>query len=113
MVLLGAIATGRKLSDSDGSLASEIVVGTMAVLSIHLTALFTGMALATLVRVDRRDAIAVGFSGSQKTLPVGVEICAQLGVTILPMFAYHVGQLLVDTVVADRWRKPSNLKPAE
>jgi sodium/bile acid cotransporter 7 len=102
MVLLGAITTGGRLSGGDGTLWSEIAVGTLAVLSIHLTALLAGMGLARLARVDRRDAIAVGLAGSQKTLPVGVEICAQLGVTILPMFAYHVGQLVADTVVADR-----------
>ncbi len=105
MVLLGAIHTGHRLSDSDGSLWTEIVIGTMAVLAIHLTALFSGMGLSRFARVDRRDAIAVGLAGSQKTLPVGLEVCAQLGVTILPMFAYHVGQLVVDTVVADRLRK--------
>ena len=71
------------------------------------------MGVSRFVGVNRRDAVAVGFAGSQKTLPVGVEICAQLGVTILPMFAYHVGQLVVDTLVADRLRKQSDLKHVE
>jgi sodium/bile acid cotransporter 7 len=105
MVFLGAIRTGAGLSGGDWSWWSEIVVTAAVVLAIHVTVLFAGLRLARLARLDRPDAIAVGIAGSQKTLPVGLEVCAQLGVTILQMLAYHVGQLLVDTVVADRLRR--------
>jgi sodium/bile acid cotransporter 7 len=105
MVLLGAIQTGRRLAESAwSSLWSEVLVMVAAVLAIHLAALFAGMMLARTIGIARRDAIAVGFAGSQKTLMAGLEVCAQLGVTILPMVVYHVGQLIVDTVVADRLR---------
>jgi sodium/bile acid cotransporter 7 len=57
------------------------------------------------MRLSREDAIAVGFAGSQKSCMVGLEVCAQLDVTVLPMVAYHVGQLLADTVIADRFRE--------
>ena len=49
--------------------------------------------------------IAVGISGSQKTLMVGLQVCLDLGITILPMVAFHVAQLLVDTLIADRMRQ--------
>ena len=50
-------------------------------------------------------AVAVGFAGSQKTLMVGLTIALQFGgLTILPMLAYHVLQLLIDTLLANRLR---------
>ena len=58
--------------------------------------------------MGRAERIAVGFSGSQKTLLVGlavsVEDYANFPLACLPMVAYHVGQLLVDTVIADKLR---------
>ena len=60
---------------------------------------------ALLLGMRREDRIAVGFAGSQKTLMVGLQLCIELQVEMLPMVAYHVGQLLVDTLIADRLRK--------
>jgi len=105
VVFLGAIGTGRELLG--GSLPSiwfELCLMTAAVLCVHLTMLWTGIRLARWMRLSREDAIAVGFSGSQKTVPVGLEISAQLGLNPLPIVVYHVGQLLADTAVADRIR---------
>jgi sodium/bile acid cotransporter 7 len=105
MVFLGAIGMGNRISASDSSFWVESTIAVALVLTVHLVALLFGIRLARLVGTSYRDAIAVGLAGSQKTLPVGLEVCAQLGITILPIFAYHVGQLLVDTVIADRLRK--------
>jgi sodium/bile acid cotransporter 7 len=104
MVFLGAIGMGGRLSESEPSFWLESVTAVALVLSIHVIALAIGLRLARLAGTNTPDAIAVGIAGSQKTLPVGVEICAQLQVTILPIFAYHIGQLLIDTVIADRLR---------
>jgi sodium/bile acid cotransporter 7 len=57
------------------------------------------------MRLPRGDAIAAGIAGSQKTIMVGLEVSAQLGVTFLPMVAFHAGQLLADTAIADRLRQ--------
>ena len=106
VVFLGAIGTGRELLG--GSLSSiwfELCLMTAAVLCVHLTMLWTGIRLARWMRLSREDAIAVGFSGSQKTVPVGLEISAQLGLNPLPIVVYHVGQLLADTAIADRLRR--------
>ena len=53
----------------------------------------------------RPDQIAVGIAGSQKTLMVGLQVGMDLHVSILPMVVYHVGQLFLDTVIADRIRR--------
>jgi sodium/bile acid cotransporter 7 len=73
-----------------------------AVMAVHLSMLAAGFALARFVGLSREDQIAVGFAGSQKTLMVGLKISLDLQYSILPIVVYHVGQLLVDTLIADR-----------
>jgi len=109
MVLVGTIKAGGKLAEiSPGEAyhAWQYVAMIVAVLSVHLTMLATGHLLAWLLGIPRADRIAVGFSGSQKTLVVGLSIAIDEfgGLALLPMVAYHVCQLLVDTVIADRLR---------
>jgi sodium/bile acid cotransporter 7 len=65
-----------------------------------------GIALAAGLRLPREDRIAVGIAGSQKTLMVGLQVALACQLLILPMVVYHVGQLIVDTIIADRWRRP-------
>jgi sodium/bile acid cotransporter 7 len=111
MVLCGSVQTGQRLADqSFASLWVDLVLVTLAAVVAHLAALYAGLGLGKAWGLPEEDAIAVGFAGSQKTLTVGLEICAQLGVTVLPMVAFHVSQLLLDTVVADHLQKP---RPAE
>lgn len=106
MVFIGAIRMGNRMAgDASPMLAAEIVTIVVVVLAIHLAMFAAGMAAALLLKMRREDRIAVGFAGSQKTLMVGLQICIELKVEMLPMVAYHVGQLLVDTVIADRLRK--------
>jgi sodium/bile acid cotransporter 7 len=110
MVGVGVVRAGDRLASVSGA---EVVTLTQwaamiaAVLGVHLAVLAVGHALAATAGMSREDRIAVGFSGSQKTLMVGLDIGLQFftGLTILPMVAYHVGQLLVDTLIADRLRR--------
>ena len=106
MIFLGAIRTGLSFHEkSDSQVLSPILWMVAIVMSVHVVMLVLGIWLARQAGMPYREQIAVGFSGSQKTCMVGLEVCAQLGITMLPMVAYHVGQLLIDTVVADRWRE--------
>ncbi len=108
MVLFGAVHSRASLSGA-GWRASvawhDFVVMVALVLSIHLIALYAGRRLAQQLGFGRSDAIAIAMAGSQKTLMVGLYVATTYfgGLTILPMVAYHVGQLVCDTVVADRW----------
>ena len=77
----------------------------VAVLGIHLLMLALGMFVARFVGMSRPDQIAVGISGSQKTLMVGLQNGMELNITIIPMVIYHVGQLLLDTFIADVLRR--------
>lgn len=106
MIFLGSVQTGLTMAQLGPSAraADQFLLAIPASLLVHLVALALGMGLARLLGLQRADEIAVGFAGSQKTLMVGLQVSLELGVTILPMVAYHVGQLLVDTLIADRLR---------
>jgi sodium/bile acid cotransporter 7 len=76
---------------------------------LHVTAWSCGWWAARLAHLPRTDRSAVAFAGSQKTLMIGLAITVDFGgLAVLPMMAYHVGQLLVDTLLADRLRAGEN-----
>ena len=118
MIFLGSINAGAKIRESGvaaSSLALDGAIMMATILGLHLAMLGVGHLLAYLLKMRRADRIAVGFSGSQKTLMVGLAIAvddySQFGLAVLPMVTFHVGQLLVDTVVADylkRHEKPQD-----
>jgi sodium/bile acid cotransporter 7 len=62
------------------------------------------MVAAAYLGFSREDRIAVGIAGSQKTLMVGLQMGLEIKLSILPIVVYHVGQLLLDTIIADRLR---------
>jgi sodium/bile acid cotransporter 7 len=102
MVFLGSIQMGFTISQQgDGSWGIAVATTVLAVTAIHVGGFFAGWQLAKLFRLTREDRIAVGFAGSQKTLMVGLRVSMELGVSILPMVAYHISQLIADTILAD------------
>ncbi|GIW95244.1 MAG: transporter [Pirellulaceae bacterium] len=104
MVFLGSVQMGRMLSGATVTfLALSVVATVAAVVSIHLAAFGIGMLLGGWMGLSRADRIAVGFAGSQKTLMVGVRVSMELGASILPMVAYHIAQLILDTLLVDYW----------
>jgi len=81
----------------------------MAVLCVgnHLAALYFGWWSSARLGFSREAAIAVAFSGSQKTLPVSLVLWESYfrdyPLAVAPLLFYHAGQLIVDTVIADQW----------
>ena len=114
MVLFGAIASSRSVAGGSAggggwySVPAVIAAG----ISIHVGVLWLGVAVARALGVDRPRQIAVGFSGSQKTLMIGLQIAIDSGVSVVPMITYHLAQLFLDTLIADRWRATSGSVPA-
>lgn len=105
MVLFGAIA-GRGYGDQAGAISfPTIMVVAVAAGAVHLTAMGAAILAARQAGLNRAEQIAVGISGSQKTLMVGLQIAIDCGVSVLPMLIYHVGQLITDTLIADRWNR--------
>lgn len=85
----------------------ETFVGTAILLAVALT----GTTLvARLLKFKKEDEIATVFCGSKKTLAGGVPMAKlifgsapQIGLIVLPIMFYHQLQLLVCTILANRY----------
>lgn len=112
MVFLGSVQMGQRITGAEhrasNSVAQVALVIALASL-LHLVVLAIGWWLAARTRVARPQQIAVAIAGSQKTLMVGLKLSIDCGVSILPMVIYHISQLVLDTVIADRWRRAGAL----
>ncbi len=106
IVFVGAVNCGMKLAslgDQLTPIAGQIALMLVLVALVHTLAWWMGLGIAQRLGMDRGDQLAVAFAGSQKTLMVGLAIALQYpGLTVLPMLAYHVLQLLIDTLLAER-----------
>lgn len=106
MVFIGAVKMGLRfaggVSTPPGS--QELVIATAILLAIHTLIFWLGIWLACRIGLPRDEQIAIGFSGSQKTLMIGLSTAINLGFSIIPIVLYHALQLLVDTVFAERLR---------
>jgi sodium/bile acid cotransporter 7 len=106
MVLVGAVECGEQVARLEGglsSLAGHISLMLVLVAALHLVTWACGYRAARWAGLSRDDQSAVAFAGSQKTLMVGLAIAVDFGgLAVLPMLAYHVEQLLIDTLLADR-----------
>lgn len=109
MISLGIIGAGLETKSQIAALLNwNKLAMVVAVMTMHLGLLALGFRLAMFLRMKREDSIAVGISGSQKTLMVGLQVAVEEfpnTLALLPIVVYHVGQLLADTVIADRWRQ--------
>ena len=73
---------------------------------LHLTALLCGLWSSKALGFDRPNQIAVAFSCSQKTLPVGLFVFTayfekSYPLAVVPLVIYHVSQLVLDTFIAE------------
>ena len=111
IVFIGSVRSGEQLKKvdlSDGELSIHgFLVMIVGVVFVHTIVMVAGWFVSGLCRMDKTERIAVAFAGSQKTLMVGLHIALTYygGLAILPMVAYHVGQLIVDTFAADYYRE--------
>ena len=109
MVFIGAVQAGLKLASRTAPLEPlDTIAMFVAVCVVHLSMLGSGFWLGRLLGIRWEDRIAVAFSGSQKTLMIGLHLALSPafnnGLAMLPMVAYHVCQLLLDAIVAERLR---------
>lgn len=119
IVLVGAIQCGLFLRQQQSATAIKTLTSSVPLLlailvGLNLLAFFVGKLAATSLSFSREDAIGVAFSGSQKTLMVGLQVALLLGggLVIIPMVLYHVLQLIVGTVLADEIARRSSLGAA-
>jgi sodium/bile acid cotransporter 7 len=88
--------------------APYLVQAAGLVLTLHLLGMAAGYWGGVVLGLDRAQRIAVAFAGSQKTLPVGLLLIntyyREYALAVVPMLFYHVGQVLVDTFLAEWFR---------
>jgi len=102
---------GFKLREDSSWDASLIFLWSVALaIALHLFALASGLATCRWLGFDRGRRIAVAFSASQKTLQVSLVLYDQyfksdFPFAVMPLLFYHVGQLLLDTLIARLIRK--------
>lgn len=103
MVFIGAVNMGMRMEPQEQAIQpfSIGIVGLLMGL-VHVVVLGSGMGIAKIIGAPREQWIAVGFSGSQKTLMIGLTVSVSLGVSIIPIVLYHAIQLIIDTLIADR-----------
>jgi sodium/bile acid cotransporter 7 len=111
IVVKAAVSVGERVHENVGVVApGPVLLIAAACVVTHLGALFVGLCTGRALRFDRGSRIAVAFSCSQKTLPVALLLFdsyfkKEYPLAVLPLLFYHVGQLALDTVVADHLRE--------
>ena len=119
IVLRAGVTVGDKLHESDAWDAPRIFMWSIVLaVSLHLFALAAGWFSCGWLRFDRGRQIAVAFAASQKTLQVSVVLfdmyyIEQFPYAIMPLLFYHVGQLLLDTMIAKRIARGVPVAPTD
>ena len=111
MVFIGAIKTGLRLNGSSDfeMRLNELLIAASVLLTVHVFVFWFGIWISGRIGyrlgIIREDQIAIGFSGSQKTLMIGLATSVDLGVSIIPIVLYHAMQLIVDSIFAEHIRE--------
>jgi sodium/bile acid cotransporter 7 len=114
IVLKAASNVGLQIQQGAAEFTWSMVAlsGGLAVF-LHLAALTGGFWSSRWLGLDRPRQIAVAISCSQKTLPVSLSLFLSYfkvayPLAVVPLLFYHVGQLVLDTFIADRWLRGSD-----
>ncbi|WP_437205008.1 bile acid:sodium symporter family protein [Planctomicrobium sp. SH664] len=94
-----------------GSILLPFVISCGSVIILHLLGLGLAFPLGKLAGIRRADLIGMAFSGSQKTLPIGLFIATGLlerglDLAAIPILIYHATQLVLDGFLLEplkRW----------
>lgn len=110
IVFIGSIGSAQRMNAADQDAADQastsiavMVTSVVVMLAVHALVLVFAKLTARGMGMPHAEQVAVAFSGSQKTLMVGLAIAAALQVPILPIIAFHSIQLVIDTVIAEWW----------
>lgn len=108
IILKAAVEVFDRLREGEAASpgAGSLLTAAVLCLGTHLAAFAAGFWTSKGLRFDRPSQIAVAFACSQKTLPVALVLFdyfkERYPLAVVPMVVYHVGQLFVDTLLADR-----------
>ena len=107
IVLKAAAAVGLKIHDGTDLRLEMLLLSAVMAFGLHLFALYAGLWSSAALGFDRPRCLAVAFSGSQKTLPISLMLfnkyfIERFPLAVVPLLFFHVGQLLLDTLIAER-----------
>ncbi len=111
LVFVSACKAGNELRVSNVSREIfGLAVAWLSCISLHSVGLAIANHGGHIFGFAPSDRIAAAFAGSQKTLPVGVFLAsspafAAIPFAVFPMLMFHASQLVIDTLVADRFAK--------
>jgi sodium/bile acid cotransporter 7 len=115
VILKASIVVGNRLRENSTWEIGTVVLAASASMIVHLLAVAGGFWSARAWGFDRPAQIAVAFAGSQKTLPVALMLFdsyfASYPLAVIPLVFYHVGQLIVDTMIADKMAERNQVIP--
>jgi sodium/bile acid cotransporter 7 len=117
IVLKAGVSVGEKLHAERAAEVPAIFLWSIVLAVIlHLFALASGMITGRWLGFERGRRIAIAFAASQKTLPVSLMLYDQYFKTqfpyaVMPLLFYHVGQLLLDTLIAKHLSKGGEQRP--
>jgi solute carrier family 10 (sodium/bile acid cotransporter), member 7 len=118
IVLKAGATVGDKLHSASGAGAAMIFFWSVVLaVGLHLFALASGLLTGRWLGFERGRTIAIAFAASQKTLPVSLMLYDQykkdFPFAVMPLLFYHVGQLLLDTLIARHMNKtpPPDAEP--
>jgi sodium/bile acid cotransporter 7 len=113
LVLAVILKASAEVGDRVGQGSSKLDAGPLASVALvcfglHLGVLAAGFATGGWLGFDRPRRIAVAFACSQKTLPVALVLYKDYyqdtyPLALIPLLLYHVGQLILDTLIADHF----------
>lgn len=119
MVLIGSVQMGARWTGQLSGLAesqgyrwegSQVLLAVLIGIAIHLAALLLCWVIAARTGVPVAQQKSACFSASQKTLMIGLNLAIHCGVNILPMVTYHVSQLFIDALLAEKWAPKASRK---
>jgi sodium/bile acid cotransporter 7 len=108
IVLKAAADVSDRLTARAELPAPGLLLGTAGLcVGLHLAALLAGLWSGQALGFDRPSRTAVAFAGSQKSLPVALLLFETYfkeayPLAVVPILFYPVGQLVVDTFIAER-----------
>lgn len=115
IMLKAAVDVNQRLGMETTTLsAAELLGAALFCLGNHLAALLSGFWGSRALGFDRPSQIGIAFACSQKTLPVALFLFdayfKDYPLAVVPLVFYHVGQLVIDTFVAEELIKQSSQK---
>ena len=101
----------------DGLSAAALFWLTVGMVALFFTVFFIILVVCKALRFNREDAIATLFCGSKKSLVHGAAMSRVIlsapkmaGILILPTMIYHAMQLIIVSIIAQRFAKDAEKK---